>query len=313
VLGGDRTRRTVLIVSGTHGVEGFAGSALQRRWLDQRASTMPDDVRVVLVHALNPYGFAWTRRVDERNVDLNRNSLDWSRPPPDNPGYDEIADLLVPPRWDPATRQRTTAALLEHATRVGLDRMQAVVSGGQYAHPTGVFYGGAEPSWSTDWLRAWAPTALADVDELVVIDLHTGLGPFGHGELIGHAATSSSAHRDAVALWGDVRSMVDGQSVSARLSGDWLGTIDELAPTSRTAAVALEFGTVDTVTVLQALRADAWLHAHGDPIDTTGDAIREQVRAAFCSEDPAWIEQAWIRFADVADAAMLPFRDTAPS
>ncbi len=30
----------------------------------------------LLIHALNPYGFAWTRRVTEDNVDLNRNFVD---------------------------------------------------------------------------------------------------------------------------------------------------------------------------------------------------------------------------------------------
>ena len=32
-------------------------------------------LRCVLLHALNPFGFAWRRRVNEDNVDLNRNFL----------------------------------------------------------------------------------------------------------------------------------------------------------------------------------------------------------------------------------------------
>ena len=71
----------LVIVSGTHGVEGFAGSALQRWWLDRSADARPEGVRVTVVHALNPVGFSWVRRVNEDNVDLNRNFVDWSSPP----------------------------------------------------------------------------------------------------------------------------------------------------------------------------------------------------------------------------------------
>jgi len=65
----------VLIVSsGLHGVEGAFGSAVQIAIL-QAARKTPNavpGVRCVLVHALNPHGFAWSRRTDAGNVDLNR-------------------------------------------------------------------------------------------------------------------------------------------------------------------------------------------------------------------------------------------------
>ena len=64
-----------------------------------------------IVHALNPVGFSWVRRVNEDNVDLNRNFVDWTSPPR-NDAYADIADLLVPAEWDDATQEATTAALL---------------------------------------------------------------------------------------------------------------------------------------------------------------------------------------------------------
>jgi len=73
-FGSDRPRRTLLISSGLHGVEGFAGSATQLQFLD-KMQFPPDDTAVVLFHSLNPYGMAWLRRVNEQNVDLNRNFL----------------------------------------------------------------------------------------------------------------------------------------------------------------------------------------------------------------------------------------------
>jgi hypothetical protein len=97
--------------------------------------------------------------------------------------------------------------------------------------------------------------------------------------------------------------MVDGESVSAQLSGDWLGSLERLLPAVEVTAVALEFGTVDVVSVLQALRADAVLHAHGDPLGVDARAVRSQVRAAFADDDPAWFEAVASRFDEVVVAA----------
>ena len=293
----------LMVVSGTHGVEGFTGSALQHEWLGHRAADRPSDLRVVLVHALNPYGFAWVRRVNEDNVDLNRNFVDWSQPPPANEDYGGLAQLLVPERWDDDTQQTTTLQLLAYAEKVGFPRLQEVVSGGQYSHPAGVFYGGAGPVWSHRWLVEHLPELVGSARRLGLIDLHTGLGPWGHSELISHEGGDDAGYQRGTAWWGDVRSMVDGESVSAALSGDWLGALDRLLPDVEVTAVALEFGTVDVVSVLQALRADAVLHAHGDPRSTEAAGVRSQVRAAFADDDPAWFDAVSARFDEVVSAA----------
>lgn len=294
----------LLLVSGTHGVEGYAGSALQRWWLDERAGDLPSNVRVVIVHALNPVGFSWVRRVNEDNVDLNRNFIDWSAAAPTNDGYGEIADLLVPATWDDDTQSTTTEALLEIAGRIGLDRFQEIVSGGQYEHPTGVFHGGAGPVWSHHWLASHLGELVGTARRVGLIDLHTGLGPSGHGELISHQGLGDPGYERGMDWWGDVRSMSDGESVSAQLSGDWLGALEGWLPGVEVTAAALEFGTVDVITVLQSLRADAWLHAHGDPSGPDAEAIRAQVRAAFADDDPAWLATLIERFDAVAAAAV---------
>ena len=73
----------MVIISETHGVEGFCGSGCQVGFLVERVyEGLPKTVGVALVHALNPYGFAWLRRVNEDNVDLNRNFRDFTEPPP---------------------------------------------------------------------------------------------------------------------------------------------------------------------------------------------------------------------------------------
>lgn len=302
-LGPADAAQSLLIVSGTHGVEGFAGSALQSLWLERSDFELPE-LRVVLLHGLNPFGFAWQRRTNEDNVDLNRNFIDWSAPPPHNADYDEIAALLVPDGWDDAARDASTASLFEYAATRTEEATQQTITGGQYRHVAGVFYGGTEPVWSHRWVDEHLPALFADTTSLGIIDLHTGLGPWGVGELIMHAARGTEPYRRAERWWGDVRSMRDGESVSADLSGDWLSVLDDLLPSTEITAAALEFGTVDTLTVLQALRGEAWMHNRGERVSDRADAVRQGVRAAFADDGPEWLAVLDERFSAVADAAM---------
>jgi len=129
-LGSRDAERCVVVVSATHGVEGYCGSALQRHWLDHCTGERPDNTRVLLVHAFNPYGFSWVRRVNEDNVDLNRNFIDWTAGVPDNADYASVADLLVPGDWLDTTVEATTNELLEQAGHWGMDKFQEVISGG---------------------------------------------------------------------------------------------------------------------------------------------------------------------------------------
>ncbi len=302
-LGPPDAHKRVMIVSGTHGVEGFCGSALQTQWL-RGFRSLPPGLGIVFVHALNPYGFSWIRRVNEDNIDLNRNFIDWNEPLPRNDKYDNIARLLVPEEFDSDSQTRTFAELASYAESVGLDAMQEHVSSGQYSDPTGVFYGGAKACWSHVQLENIWAEYLHGARQVAVIDLHTGLGPWGHGELIANDSASAPGFTRATALWGDVRSMADGDSVSAQLTGDWLGAIKNWSGDTDVTACALEFGTVDAMSVLLALRRDAWLHAHGEPLSDDGNEVRAEVRAAFADDDPAWIATCWTRFIEVLEPAL---------
>lgn len=295
----------LLIVSATHGVEGFAGSSLQHRWLQEQAQTVPADTRIILLHAFNPYGFAWVRRVNEDNVDLNRNFIDWSEPTPANDDYDGIADLLVPTSWSDAEQERTLNELLAYLAEEGMEKLQAAVSGGQYTQPNGVFYGGSQAVWSQNWLRTWAASELANVKRLAILDLHTGLGDWGTAQLIGANTPDSAEHQRASDWYGEVVAMGGEDSVSAYLAGDWLRGVLDIVTNAEVTAVAIEYGTIDPISVLMALRADAWLHGYGDPTGPDSAAIKAQVRAAFADDDPAWVEAIWGPFAKCVDQALV--------
>lgn len=294
----------ILVVSGTHGVEGYLGSALQRHHLETLDVDRVGGPTLVFIHALNPYGFSWVRRVNEDNVDLNRNFVDWSQPLPTNAGYADLADALVPATWSEEDQQRTLGVLMTALEQIGLEQLQQVVSGGQFDHPAGIFYGGTQPTWSNQWLSGFLGERLRGVERAAIIDLHTGLGPWSHGELISSEAPDSPAYQRQSEWWSEVTSLLDGSSVSAELSGDWMGSAGALAPDTELTGVAIEYGTVDPITVMQSLRADAVLHATGNPKAPDAKAIRDQVRGAFLDDNPAWLEACWPRYRSVVTTSM---------
>ncbi len=304
VLGDPSADHVVFLVSGTHGVEGYAGSMLQTAWLEDKA-LLPSSVRVVVVHAINPHGFSFDRRVTEDNVDLNRNFVDWSCPP-QNPEYDAIASVIVPSEWTQKAQETSMTELIDIVEDIGLEATQAAISRGQYSHPRGVFYGGTRPTWSHRTLRRIVETNASAAASVTVVDLHTGLGPWGVGELISASMPDAAAYKRAEARWGSVMSAADGSSVSAQVTGDWFSQVETWVPQAKVTPVALEFGTVDTMQVIQALRADAWRSGASTVGAAQDEEIRLQLRAAFLDEDPAWAAALWTRFLEVFDAAINP-------
>ncbi len=63
-LGPANARRVLVVVSATHGAEGFCGSGVQTSLLVERDAPRPHapDTALVLIHAINPFGFAWLSR-----------------------------------------------------------------------------------------------------------------------------------------------------------------------------------------------------------------------------------------------------------
>ncbi len=288
---GEKDARALLIVSsGCHGVEGFCGSGVQRALLrdaEWHALLRAQGVAVLYVHALNPWGFSWIRRTTQENVDLNRNFHDFSRPLPANPGYDEIASLLVPAHWPPSAEVR--AALERHVAAHGLRAYQQAVTSGQHDHPEGLFYGGRNPTWSQVTLRHVLQAHGQRCERLAWIDLHTGLGPSGVGERIFACRDDAAALARARAWWGPgITSIYDGSSASASLTGMmWMSAYEE-CPQAEYTGIALEYGTVPVMEVLEALRADQWLENHPEAGAAQREAIKRQVLAAFYTDTEDW-------------------------
>jgi Protein of unknown function (DUF2817) len=286
-------RRVLIVSSACHGVEGFCGSGVQTTLLADplwRLAARHAGVAVLYIHALNPYGFSWWRRVTHENVDLNRNFHDFSQPLPANPGYDELAAVLVPPTWPPS--DAANAVVQRFIADHGMPALQAAISGGQYTHPEGLFYGGRNPTWSHVTLRHVLQEHATRCARLGWIDLHTGLGPAGVGERIFACRDDAAALGRAKAWWGDgITSIYDGSSSSAPLKGlMWMTAYQECAQAEYT-GIALEYGTLPIMEMMTALRADQWLETHPEAPEAQRVQIKRQIRDAFYIDTDAWKQQ----------------------
>ena len=284
-LGTPAPRRALCVLSGVHGVEGFAGSALQADLLDRlEPAALPADMAVVLVHAVNPWGMAWWRRQNESNVDLNRN---WGRDegvPAHNDAYDEVHALACPDTPTlPSVDGLVTDALALVAER-GEQWVRDAVTAGQYRHPDGLHFGGERTEESNRVLEAVVAQHLAGLEELLVVDLHTGDGPRGALTHLCGTGPGSASDRFLRQVFGDDAVRTGNGPGPGRIAPGVLA----LAAPARGHCTTLELGTATDEEQLVATYREQWVHRHGDRVRPEHAAAVWAYRECFTPDDPQW-------------------------
>lgn len=304
VIGSRESTTALLMISATHGVEGYFGSGAQTGMLREGLLKAPKGAKIVLLHALNPYGFAWDRRVNEDNADINRNFVDHKSPPTNEP-YVALADWIAPKDMSREAMRIANAKLKAYSDIHGDFALQEAITKGQYVHADGLYYGGAKESWSSEMLKDVMKEELRGIKKLVVIDFHTGLGPFGHCEMINEDLPGSAAYARAKAMWGKrVCSSEAGESVSAPLTGTVDKAVAGYLPNTELTFAALEAGTLPTRDVFNALRRDNWLHCVAGHGHADAEEIRRGIRDAFYPDTAEWKRQVWNAAKEVTQQAL---------
>lgn len=287
LIGNPNAEKLLVVTSGCHGVEGYAGSGIQgvvMRDPDLPRRLRQKDVALLCVHALNPFGFSHLRRVTEENIDLNRNCQDFSRQLPVNEEYRELHALLLPETWPPS--QENELALAEYIQRHGVASVQRAITSGQYEFPDGLFYGGSKPTWSNVTFRKILNRFASAAESIAWIDLHSGLGPCGYGERIYTGLNSDDAKERAKRWWGNVTSAPDGSSVSASPDGLLGHLVYDVCKGRMAASITMEFGTRSIMELMHALRAETWCCFHPSaPLDLAQTAKQKIFDAFFVNTD----------------------------
>ena len=312
-FGAPEADRLLICLSGTHGAEGFAGSGVQTAWIeDGGAERLPAGVAVLLVHAVNPYGFAALMRSNEGNVDINRNWIDFERPLPENPLYAELHRTLCPDTIDEAALQAAAAGVAELSERHDRWELEDALSRGQYSHPGGYYYGGTGPTAERRLLSGIAANLPDSVRKVGIVDLHSG--PVGDGNLIFlvYADRSTDAFARAESWWGadnlDTRE-VDRLWGGRRPGRNGVlveGLSDILEPGREVAGGVVEFCSAGPPTgpagAFRIPMLERWMRFVGGPAAPESERIREEIRDNYAPRRQSWedrvVENGLALFAD---------------
>ena len=286
----DRPSRLVIISSGLHGVEGFLGSAIQNAILeaDPREWSLPPGSGLVLIHALDPYGYDRMRRFDASNVDLNRNFLlegeSYSGSPETYREIDWLLNPRRPPRRFDLMAIESIPALLKH----GEVALRRAIAGGQFDFPQGLFFGGEGPTQVRRMLEVQLPRWIGDSEYVLHLDVHTGLGPWARLALLLEITVPPDRACWLADRFGEERVEKWGEGISYPTRGG-LGTWCQAKFADRVYDyLCAEFGTYSGIKVLAALRAENQAYHWGQADSRSTARVKRRLREAFAPSDPGW-------------------------
>lgn len=296
-------RKRLLVVSaGVHGVEGPTGSAVMRLFMAEFMS--PEalaDTGVLLLHALNPYGFAVGRRFTENNVDLNRNAgASDALYRTVNAGY-PVVDALINPQGPADTgawsnrlfHLRAVALIAQH----GMPTLRQAVLQGQYQVPQGIYYGGQalEPQ-----LVALAPrlqTLLAAYPLSMSLDLHTGYGARGTLHLFFDPPKDPQVRQRLETVFAGQHIDWGSGADFYTVTGDFVGWVGAQRRSGLHLPAVFEYGTMDSQTTLGSIKSlhvtllenQGAHHGYASPADR--ERIRRDYQEMFNPSSPVWRTQ----------------------
>ena len=256
-------KRFLVHISGIHGVEGYAGSTAQvtalqyfglrpvtkrRAMYDESTWNTTGAVvppTLVFVHAINPFGMGNNRRVNEDNIDVNRNFLTNEQLDPNTvgsvrqrdpnfAGYVDIDFLLNPTQqigtrlnWVWLNDLQGLVKVAYAVMAVGIGSIKRSLVAGNYYKPRGMGFGGFERSKSVETLiQLSKELGLSQAEKVALIDVHTGLGPSGVDTLVYFGAENAQREAQIQRVFpmeyrqGDQQEITGGRKESSKGAGE---------------------------------------------------------------------------------------------
>ena len=297
----------IVLTSGVHGAEAYTGSAVQQMFLNEILPQADlNKIGFLIIHSINPYGFKHFRRVDENNVDLNRNfPTNYSLYSMENQGYESLSSLLGPtePVKNPNCERVIKDLNLLQGLALGKYSVKEIgdaIGQGQHKFPKGLEYGGISPESQVLIVKEIVEKWSSQYRRIIFFDIHTGLG--SKNQL--HMMTGDGvAYKKNPLLQKILPLNVDGNNYDLATGDDpgfypTPGDIINYLPTlftnnQETLALTAEFGTIGTGTLNQiktlnrlVLENQGFHYGYSDQVVQRG--IEHDFHQLFLPEDPIW-------------------------
>ena len=290
-IGNKDADKLYMSTSGIHGVEGFAGSAIQVSVLNQ-INKLPSDTALAFIHILNPWGMSWLRRDNESNVDLNRNFL-----PKDetysgcHPHYNKL-DSLINVKRAVSKNDFFKLKLFFHTMFYGKTKTKQAYAEGQYEFPKGLHFGGHQLEQGPKVFIGWLERKINNIKRCVWIDLHTGLGEPGEDSLLVDLDPSNQKYCDLKnqEFGNRILSLDPKAGIAYKIRGGMQKGIELLFPNIDWTSITQEFGTLKGLDVISALRAEnSWTHyGKSNGNDLLEHWSKKQLLEAFRPSNQDW-------------------------
>ncbi|MEF3245488.1 MAG: DUF2817 domain-containing protein [Caldisericaceae bacterium] len=176
-------KKLFLITTGEHGIEGFAGNIFLQIFINEFLPRIKNqEISLLLIHALNPWGMKNKRRVNENNVDLNRNFLyenDYHSKDLRNEPYEKMRKYFTKNRAVKIFDTNLIFSLLQllpYILQLGPRGVEEALTKGQYIDDKSIYYGGNREEKSTEYMKRVFKTVFKKYEFILHLDIHTGAG-----------------------------------------------------------------------------------------------------------------------------------------
>ena len=295
----------IILTSGVHGVEGFVGAVVQFQALQMLAqSGLPKSTGIVMIHAANPWGFAHLRRVDENNVDVNRNFFKTT--PKSHPSYAALDPIINPPIPPDAVGEIKywINALKLIVLSLGITKLFRTIAQGQYDFPKGVFFGGTRLSESSRLLQEIIVNLSANSKQVTILDIHSGLGPSAKVSLIGN---SNIVPKEERLNWlkkhyGKTVYIDTDKNNTYNAKGTFSQWCQRTLSEKQYLYLCIEIGTVNPISLFSALRRENQAHHWAENNTTSYARSKQALLAVFAPQSQQW------RRKSVAEALQILYK-----
>lgn len=252
--------RLLILTSGVHGVEGYVGSAVQQMFLNELLKEIRlDNLGLLLIHGINPYGFKYKRRVTENNVDLNRNSSTDSRLfETVNSGYSDLNGFLNP-------KQKVNTKSLgniffqlnafQKILQYSMGTLRQAILQGQYQYEKGVYFGGKGLDPAIKAVTPLIQDVAQNYDMVFNIDLHTGYGKRGTMHLFPNPMKDRRRKAKIENIFSGIRIDWGEEDDFYTVTGDFATYVGQLIPEKYYLTMTFEFGTLDSQVTMGAIKS----------------------------------------------------------
>lgn len=301
-----RQKETLVILStAEHGIEGYVGAAMLKIFIEEFAPRLnPENTGLLLLHGLNPWGMKHHRKVNEHNVDLNRNFVfDGNFDPAINPEFLRVKDFLNPQRRLGSfslENLRFWGNVVKHIFTAGIPTITTAALLGQHHTPNGFYHGGTDYQENTRVAMNLYRRALEEYQTVLQMDMHTGYGPRDQMSIIVPPLDPSSSDELSKRFHYPLVQKINAEEFYA-ISGDmgeyYYRLRDRDFPDKRLFACGFEFGTFGDslparIRSLRAMVFENQLHWHGARDEKTAKQVREELEKLYFPSETKWREKA---------------------